>query len=212
MNFLKLLTVSLTVFLLFSCAEKKTQSLKEFYAEGVEDFIKKMQTYQSLESALTINYETKGNPLIGDASLKIYKTETLLRVYYLGFPLGEVYEKEGEVTSNLLIEPDKIKQIITGIRKGFMWWNGDFEITESEENFILKEKGTDREIFLTKNGFMPISQTFTVENQKILITYGEYKKIKTDDNTSLTMPSSIIVHYKNRTLKIKVNSINLIHG
>lgn len=210
MNFLRLFVVSFTVFLLFSCVQKP-QVLKEFYAEDIADFLRKMGVYQSLESSLTIDYESKGSLLTGDASLKIYKDETLLRVYYMGFPAGEVYEKDGEVSSNLLIEKDKARQILISIRKGFMWWNGDFEITENEQSFILKEKGSDREIVLAKNGFMPVVQTFTFENQKILINYENPQKFQTDDST-LTMPSYIIVHYKNRTLRIKIEHLKLIHG
>jgi len=38
----------------------------------------------------------------------------------------------------LRVEKDKIKQLTVGIRKGFMWWDGDFEVTENEEQFYFK--------------------------------------------------------------------------
>lgn len=209
MNLLRLF-ISLILFLFFGCVEKKTQTLKEFYAQGIEEFIKKIQIYQRIESSLILEYESKEELLSGDASLKIYKNETFLRVYYMGFPAGEIHEKDEEVSSNLLIEQEKIKQIIEGIKKGFMWWNGDFEIIENEENFILKEN--DRIIFLSKDAFMPVKQSFTFEDQIILITYGDYKKVQTEESISLTMPSNITVYYRDRTLKIKVDSIKLKHG
>jgi len=212
MNFLKVLLVSLIIITIYGCAEKKPQVLKEFYAENIQDFIVKMQNYQSLESSLTIDYESKGSLFSGDVFLKIYKNETLLRVYYMGFPAGEVYEREGEFSSNLPIERDKIMQIITGIKKGFMWWDGDFEVIENEKNFILKERQSDREIILTKKGFMPVSQTLTFENQKIFIVYNHFKDFQTDDNMALKMPSQIIVYYKNRNLKIKIEKLKLING
>ncbi|MDI1472703.1 MAG: hypothetical protein QMD43_00055 [Thermodesulfovibrio sp.] len=212
MNFLKVLLVSLIIITISGCAEKKPQVLKEFYAENIQEFIRKMQNYQSLESSLTIDYESKGSLLSGDAALKIYKNETLLRVYYMGFPVGEVYEKEGEFSSNLPMEKDKIIQILTGIKRGFMWWNGDFEVIENEKNFILRERESDREIVLTKNGFMPVSQTFTFENQKIFIVYEDFKEFQTHDNTTLIMPSQIIVYYKNKNLKIRIEKLKLING
>jgi hypothetical protein len=210
MNFLKVLLVSLIIIIISGCAEKKPQVLKEFYAENIQDFIRKMQNYQSLESSLTIEYESKESLFSADASLKIYKNETLLRVYYMGFTVGEIYEKEGEFSSNLPMERDKIMQILTGIKRGFMWWNGDFEVIENEKNFILRE--SDREIVLTKNGFIPVSQTFTFENQKIFIVYEDVKEFQTHDKTTLIMPSQIIVYYKSRNLKIKIEKLKLING
>jgi len=210
MNFLKVLLVSLIIIIISGCAEKKPQVLKEFYAENIQDFIRKMQNYQSLESSLTIEYESKGSLFSADASLKIYKNETLLRVYYMGFTVGEIYEKEGEFSSNLPMERDKIMQILTGIKRGFMWWNGDFEVIENEKNFILRE--SDREIVLTKNGFIPVSQTFTFENQKIFIVYEDFKEFQTHDKTTLIMPSQIIVYYKSRNLKIKIEKLKIING
>lgn len=210
MNLLRLLAVSFILFVSFGCAEKKPVMLEEFHAESLEDFIKKMKSYDILESSLSLDYKTKDSFLNGDASLKIHKNETFLRVYYLGFPAGDFYEKDGEVSSNLRVEKDKIKQLTVGIRKGFMWWDGDFEVTENEDNFILKDK--DREIVLNKNGFMPVKQSFVIENEPVLITYDKYTKIRTDDNFSLTMPSNITVYYKNRTLKIRIDSIKLRHG
>jgi hypothetical protein len=101
-------------------------------------------------------------------------------------------------------------QILTGIKRGFMWWNGDFEVIENEKNFILRE--SDREIVLTKNGFIPVSQTFTFENQKIFIVYEDFKEFQTHDKTTLIMPSQIIVYYKSRNLKIKIEKLKLING
>jgi hypothetical protein len=210
MNFLKVLLVSLIIIIISGCAENKPQVLKEFYAENIQDFIRKMQNYQSLESSLTIEYESKESLFSADASLKIYKNETLLRVYYMGFTVGEIYEKEGEFSSNLPMERDKIMQILTGIKRGFMWWNGDFEVIENEKNFILRE--SDREIVLTKNGFIPVSQTFTFENQKIFIVYEDIKEFQPHDKTTLIMPSQIIVYYKSRNLKIKIEKLKLING
>ncbi|MDI6865556.1 MULTISPECIES: hypothetical protein [Thermodesulfovibrio] len=207
MNLLKLLAVSLIIFLFWGCAEKKPITVKEFYAENIADFIKKMQIYDSLEGVLNLQYETKNSVLNGDASLRISKNELLLRVYYMGFPAGEIYEENGEVSSNLLIEKDRLKQLAIGIRKGFIWWNGNFTVSEDSENFFLKDG--ERIIILKKDGFMPLKQTLTVDNQTILIIYNEYKKIQTEDGTTLNMPSSISVYYKNRTLKIKIEKIKI---
>lgn len=95
-----------------------------------------MQIYDSLEGVLNLQYETKNSVLNGDASLRISKNELLLRVYYMGFPAGEIYEENGEVSSNLLIEKDRLKQLAIGIRKGFIWWNGNFTVSEDSENFF----------------------------------------------------------------------------
>lgn len=209
MNLLRLLVVSLITFLFFGCAEKKPVFVKEFYAENLEDFINKIKIYNTVDGVLNIQYETKNTVLNGDASLKISKNELLLRVYYMGFPAGEIYEENGRVTSNLLIEKDRLKQIVTGIRKGFIWWDGDFLIVENSDEFILKEKNDERVVVLSKSGFMPVRQTLNVEGQNVLITYNEHTKIYTEDGTALNMPLNIVVYYKNRTLRIKIEQIKI---
>ncbi|GAB6183491.1 hypothetical protein [Thermodesulfovibrio hydrogeniphilus] len=208
MNLLKLLTVSLIVFLIFGCAEKKPVALKEFEAEDLQDFISKMKNYNFIESSLNIQYEAKNSVLTGDALLRITEKELLLRVYYMGFPAGELYEESGEVSSTLLIEKDRLKQLALGIRKAFIWWNGDFSIEEDENYYILKEKD-GRTVLLSKAGFMPVKQTLNIDGQSVLINYDAYNKITTENGTVLNMPSNIVVYYKNRTLKIKVEKIKL---
>lgn len=209
MNLLRLSAISLIILLLFGCAEKKPVVIKEFHAENLEDFINKMKVYNTIDGVLNIQYEAKNTVLSGDASLKISKNELLLRIYYMGFPAGEIYEENGEVTSNLLIEKDRLKQIATGIRKGFIWWDGDFLIAENSDEFILKEKNGERMVILNKSGFMPNMQTLNVEGQNILITYNDYTKIHTEDGTALNIPLNIVVYYKNRTLRIKIERIKI---
>ncbi len=207
MNLLKLLAIILSIFLFFGCAEKKPVTIKEFFAQDLEDFLNKMKTYDSVEGVLNLQYEAKNSILNGDASLKISKDELLLRVYYMGFPTGELYEEKGEVLSNLPIEKDRLRQLAIGIRKGFIWWDGDFSIEDKGENYILKDRKMERNIVLNKDSFIPLSQSLNVEGQTILITYNNLSKIQTEDGTLLKIPLEMIVFYKNRTLKIKIERI-----
>lgn len=208
MSLLKLLVVNLIFLLFFSCAERKPVTIKEFHAEGLEDFLIKMKPYSSIESVLNIHYEGKST-LKGDASLKISKDRLLLRVYYMGFPAGEVYEENGEVNSNVLIEKEHLKQLTKGLRKGFLWWEGDFSLEEDSEVYILRDKNMDRILVLDKSGFMPIRQIINAEGQTVLINYDNYSKIQTEDGTVLNMPLSIMVYYKNKTLKINIEKLKL---
>lgn len=208
MNLLRLLAVSLIGILIFACAEKKHVMFKELHVEDLQDFINKMKVYSSVESILNLQYEGKST-LQGDASLRISERELLLRVYYMGFPAGEVYEENGEVSSNLLIEKDRLKQLATSIRKGFIWWDGDFVIEENSNDYILRDKKADRIVILDKLGFMPLRQTLNLEGQTLLINYNDYSKVQTEDGTVLNMPMNIVVYYKNRTLKIKIERIKI---
>lgn len=182
--------------------------VKQFYAEDLQDFLNKMKTYSSIEGTLNLQYEGKST-LQGDASLKISPNQLLLRIYYLGFPAGEIYEENGKIDSNLLIEQDKLKQLATGIRKGFLWWQGDFSLEENADIYILKEKNNDRIIKLDKLGFMPLNQILTVEGQTIEINYNNYDKIQTEEGTVLNMPIIIEVYYKNIRLKIKIERLKI---
>lgn len=208
MSLLKLLAVNLVFLVFFSCADRKPITIKEFHAEGLEDFLTKMKPYSSIESVFNIHYEGK-NTLKGDASLKISRNRLLLRVYYMGFPAGEVYEENGEVNSNVLIEKEHLKQLTKGIRKGFLWWDGDFFVEEDTEVYILRDKNMDRVLVLDKSGFMPLRQIINAEGQTVLIDYDNYGKVQTEDGTVLNMPFRIVVLYKNRTLKINIEKLKL---
>lgn len=209
MNLLKLLAVSFIFLLFFGCAEKKPLTIKEFHAQDLEDFLNKMKSYSSLEGVLNIQYEGKGNTLKGDASLKISKEQLLLRFYYMGFPMGELYEENGEITSNLPIEKERLNQLATGIRLGFIWWNGDFQVEDHEEGYFLKDQKMERVIVLDKKGFIPLSQSLRVDEETILITYDNSSKIQTEEGTLLNMPSMMVVKYRNRTLVIKIEKMRL---
>lgn len=208
MNLLRLFLISITTLFLFACAENKPVSIKEFHAENIQDFLIKMRVYSSVEGVLSIQYEGK-NTLQGDASLKISNNQLLLRVYYLGFPAGEIYEENGESSSNLPIEKERIKQLSTSIRKGFLWWQGDFSIEENSESYILKEPDSKRIIIIDKVEFKPLRQFLNIEGNNILITYDNYSKIQTEDGTVINMPLKIEVLYKNRILKINVERLKI---
>lgn len=208
MNLLRLFLISITTLFLFACAEKKTVSIKEFHAENIQDFLMKMRVYSSVEGVLSIQYEGK-NTLQGDASLRISNNQLLLRVYYLGFPAGEIYEENGEASSTLPIEKERIKQLSTSIRKGFLWWQGDFSIEENSESYILKEHDSKRIIIIDKIEFKPLRQFLNIDGNNILITYDNYSKIQTKDGTVINMPLKIEVLYKNRTLKINVERLKI---
>lgn len=209
MKLLRLL-VSLSLIFLLSCAKQKSIVLQEFSPVGIEDFLRKMQDYSSAEAILNLYYEGKGGTLNGDAILKIKKSELLLRVYYFGFPAGEIYEEKGQVTSTVFIEKEILKQIVTGVRKGIIWWQGDFSVDESSEEFILKENG--RKVYIHKKDFTPIKQLLTIDDRNILITYGRNEKVYTEDGVLLNIPLSIQVNYKNRLLRIEIEKIKIQHG
>lgn len=209
MSLLKLSTISIAFLLFFGCAEKRPITLKDFYTQNLQDFLNTMKIYTAIEGVLNLHYEANNSLLNGDASLRISERKLLLRVYYMGFPVGELYEENGEITSNILTEKERLKQLILGIRKGFFWWDGDFSVEEDETHYILKDKNIDRIIILKKDGFMPLQQKLTVEGQTIFINYDNYNKIQAEDGTLLNMPLNIVVFYKNRTLNIKIERIKL---
>mgnify|MGYP001114649777 CR=1 FL=1 len=208
MNLLKLSVFSIFLFLLFGCAEKKPVIVKEFYAEDLQDFLNKTKAYSVIESVLKLQYEDK-KLLEGDAFLKIDNHQLLLRVYYKGFLAGEVFEENGMVTSNLSIDDNRLSQLVIGIRKGFFWWQGDFFVEENYSDYLLKDKDVDRVVILDKAGVIPLRQNLNIEGQSIIIIYDNYSRVQTEDGTTLNMPMSMVVYYKNKALKIKIERIKI---
>lgn len=206
MNLLRLLVVSVLLLLFTGCAERRQIEVREFHFEGLKDFMEKLQIYSSIEAVLNLQYEDK-RILQGDAFLKISDKELLLRVYYMGFPAGEIYQENGEIVSNLNIDRDRLRQLATGIRMGFLWWRGDFNLEENSNNYFLIDKNSERTIVLDKTTFMPLSQSITIEGQNILIEYSRYGEIQAEDGTVLKMPMHLSVFHKDKWLKINFEKI-----
>lgn len=207
MNLLKCLIFSLFSIFLFSCAERKPLIESDFHVHDLNTFTKKMSFYNSIDSVLYLEYEGKGRKLKGDALLKISDSRVLLRVYYMGFPAGEIVEENGEINSTVAIEKDMARELLRGLRKAFLWWKGNFTLFENHEEYLLKEDG--RVLTLKKENFMPILQILNLEGHQITIAYENPQKVQTEDGTLLYMPMTINLFYKDMILASKIEKIKL---
>lgn len=207
MNLLRFLVFSLLILSLISCAERKPITTRDFHASNLTEYTKKLNLYSTVESVLFIEYEGKGKKFKGDALLRISDSKVLLRVYYMGFPAGEITEEGGEINSTVAIEKDRARELIRGLRKAFLWWKGDFTLFENEEEYVLREN--DRILLLRKENFIPTTQILTVEGHEITIIYENPQKVQAEDGTLVELPMTINLFYRDRSLVAKIEKIKL---
>jgi uncharacterized protein Veg len=171
--------------------------------------IKRLNNINSIEAVLTVEYESEDNSMSGDASLRLSKEDLHLRIYYLGFLVGEISEKDGTIISKPRLNKNKSTILVDGIRNSLFWWNmDDFALQERNDSYILEN--SIRKVFVDKKTFLPIKQIVELDDgQKLEITYDIPKKIDETTNPllqDLWYNSTIIFKLKNHTANIKIKS------
>src|SRR5208283_2735972 len=136
-NTLFYLTCSvLAVLALASCAPKYAEKP---YREitSLSEVLAKMNTVQSIEAVLSIDYEKNDAIMSGDAHLNLSPAALDLRIYYLGFLAGEVKEDNGVIKGKPKLDKYKSTFLVDGLRNSFLWWTiSDYTIQENRDNYV----------------------------------------------------------------------------
>ncbi len=224
----------LVTFLLFtvSCAPKHVE-LPSYEEIPIENAISELKNIQSIEAVLSVEYEKDDSAMSGDVSLNLSEDGLNLRLYYLGFLVGEIKEENGIVKSVPKIDKNKSMMLIDGLKNSFFWWNmEDYTVQEKEDIYELKN--SYRKILVNKKTLLPLHQTIELnDGEELNIFYdapaktAEDKKIsswedekKENENLSISQPlnlstsalwynSRLKIEFKNHVIKIKVTSYSV---
>ncbi len=206
----------LFLLLIASCAPKYAE-MPSYDGIPLDHALSELKKIQAIKAVLSVDYEKGDSAMSGDASLTLSENKLDLRLYYLGFLMGEVKEENGIVIkSKPKLDKNKGTILIDGLKNSFFWWNmKDYSVQEKEDSYELKN--SYRTIVLSKKTLLPIEQTIeTNDGEKLNIIYEEPVKLSGDESKdkqdaaasslSLWYPSRLKIAFKNHSVKIKVKS------
>ncbi len=202
-------TISLLfLFLIPSCAPKHIE-MPYFEDVHFEEAISDLKRVSSIDAIVSVEYKNKDNAMSGDAILKISEDSLHIRLYYLGFLAGEIYEENGIIKSNPRLDRNKGILLVDGLKNSFFWWDiKDYFIEEDKDTYILKN--SYREVIINKKTLLPVRQTLEVNGRdKLIIYYSEPSKIERDLNStvpSLWYNSRLNIEFSNHSVDIKIKS------
>lgn len=212
----------LSLLLSFSCATKQV-NIPIYNGFKLEDVISEHKKINSIEALLSVEFDRGDNIMSGDVYVSIRQDRLDVRIYYLGFLVGEIIEEKGIIKSNPKFDPYRLTIFADGLKNSFMWWkSNDFIVEEREDFYILKD--TNKIIFINKQSLLPIKQTILILNgEELNIFYDEpvryipengEKNNVLNGGLNFTFPfwynSRLTVTYKNYLLKIRIKSYSII--
>jgi|WetSurMetagenome_2_1015567.scaffolds.fasta_scaffold00599_10 hypothetical protein len=186
-----LLSVICCSLLLVSCAPQVRHAGPDFGGMSLDDALTQYKKISSIKSVIGIEYEKNDATMSGDGALFVSPDKLSLRIYYLGFLQGEIYQDKGVVKSNPKIDRNKSALLVNGLKSSLLWWNiSDYTRTETEDSYELSNYY--RKVVIDKNSLMPTEQTLVLDNGDLLtITYGRPEPRLAEDGKQLDIKSPL---------------------
>lgn len=179
----------------------------------LDEMIKRLNNINNMEALLSVEYESKDSSMSGDALLEISRDSLNIRIYYLGFLVGEISEKDGIINSNPKINKNKGTILIDGLRNSLFWWEmGEFTTENRDDSYELKN--TYKRVFVDKKTLLPIKQIIELsDGERLEVFYEMPKKVEESERDSffdIWYNSKITFKLKNHTAIIKIKNLKII--
>lgn len=190
-----------------SCAPKHVE-LPSYEKINIDNAFLEIKKIKSIEAVLSVEYEKNSDidvsTMSGDASLFVSEDKLNLRLYYLGFLIGEVSEDNGIIKSKPKLDKNKSTILIDGLKNSFLWWNiKDYILEEKEDAYELKN--SYRKLLISKKTLLPLQQTIELnDGEELKIFYDAPAKIEGD-----WYNSRLKIEFKNYIVKIKIKSYSV---
>lgn len=211
-----LLTSVSCLLLLISCAAPKLAEKPSHRGTSLNDALSQYRKISSISTVVGLDYEKNDVIMSGDASMSVSPDKLSLRIYYLGFLQGEVYEENGKIKSKPKLDKNKSLILVEGLKSSLFWWNiTDYTVTETADAYELRNGY--RRVVVNKESLLPVEQTIELENgDTIAISYDTPSRIisedgkETLDNSPLSWyQSRVRIQLKNYIVRINVKSYSL---
>jgi hypothetical protein len=201
---------------LAACAPQTRPDGPHFENISLDEALGQYKKISSINAILGIEYEKNDAVMTGDGSISVSPDSLALRIYYLGFLQGEIYQENGVIRSNPKIDRNKSDLLVNGLKSSLFWWNiQDFARTETDDAYELRN--TFQKIIVDKITLLPVEQTIALENGETLnITYGRPEQRLTEDGKVIDgnsplgwYPSRLKIQLRNFVVRITVKSYEL---
>jgi hypothetical protein len=211
-----LLTAVIMLTMLASCATPKPAELPSHKGLALDDALAQFRQISSISAVAGLEYEKNDTIMSGDASLSASPDKLSLRIYYLGFLQGEVYEEKGAIRSKPKLDKNKSMLLVEGLKSSLFWWNiNDYETFETADSYELRN--TNRKVVISKESLLPVEQTIEIANGDVLtISYAAPMRIAPDEGKEIAgdsplgwYQSLIKIQLKNYIVRINVKSYSV---
>ena len=194
--------------------------------------LSEFRSISSIEAVLYVEYEKNDSVMGGDAFLTLSEDKLNLRLYYLGFPAGEVSEDNGVIKSKPKLNRNKSIILVDGLKNSFLWWTiKDYAVQEKDNLYILKNY--NRKILISKETLLPVQQTIELDNgDELSINYdspakqgaggtarnGEQEMEKpgsagnrefAPESPTMWYQSKLSIKFKNHLVRVRVKSYSV---
>lgn len=190
---------------LFSCTTKKVE-LPEIVNPDINVLLSERQTIKRVEVIFYVEFEKDDSTMTGEAVAEINDMALNLRIYSMGFLVGEVQEKNGVIISKPEMSKNRSLILVNGLRNGIMWWLiKDYRIAEFEKTYGIRNFSQD--ISIDKNIMLPTRQTIELnEGRELRIFYNE--PAKTD---GIWYQSKMRIEFLKYVVRLRIRDIVFIY-
>ncbi|MCE5194563.1 MAG: hypothetical protein LLF28_03785 [Nitrospiraceae bacterium] len=205
MQEIRLIIIILFTISLLSCATKKIE-LPEIEKPALSVLLAERQRIKRVEAIFSVEFEKDDSTMSGEAAAEITEKTLNLRIYSMGFLVGEIKEENGVITS----KPERSKNqsliLINGLRSSIMWWLiKNYNIAEFERTYTINN--SSQYISVDKSTMLPVTQTIELnEGRELSIFYEE--PIRTD---GIWYQSKMRIKLLKYTVRLKIKDIIFIY-
>lgn len=155
-----------------SCSAKRVD-LPNYEGKDLRQFIAERNNIQSVEAVFSVEFERDDITSAGDAAVEMTDNILNMRIYSLGFLVGEIKEKNGIIHSKPEMNRSKSIILVDGLRSSVFWWRiQDYEIREMDGMYELRN--SRQRILVDRKTFLPIKQTIELDSgRELRISYEE---------------------------------------
>lgn len=203
----------IVLFIMCSCAGPKIVEKPSHKGIALDEALTQYRRISSIDTVLGIEYEKNDTVMSGDASLSVSPDKLSLRIYYLGFLQGEVYEENGSVRSKPKLDKNKSALLVEGLKSSLFWWNIK-DYSESETSDCYELRNADRKVVIDKETLLPVEQVIELENgDRLTISYDVPSRVLSGDGKASSdnspagwYQSKIRMQLKNYVVRVNVKS------
>ncbi|MBF0555356.1 MAG: hypothetical protein HQK96_12510, partial [Nitrospirae bacterium] len=172
----QLLIFSIFIFVI-SCTTK-VSLIKEEPLLTLPLLMDRLSHIAEIKGSAAVDIKMSGGSMSGDASIRVTPDGFDVKVYSMGFPVGELRQSGGVFQSSPQLKDEDEVAIVKCVKEGIFWWNSkDINITDAGSSFYLKRPG--QIIVLDKDTLKPIEQAIALpRGESLHIAYKEAKKIE----------------------------------